>query len=66
MSESEADAIDRMIERMAREGEEAIARAHGEHILRIAKDSANRKEAEGRALLDWLARARREAEGDQQ
>jgi hypothetical protein len=60
------DAIDAMIERMAREGEEGIARAHGEHILRIAKDSANRKEAEGQALLDWLTSARLAEETDQQ
>jgi hypothetical protein len=59
---SEGDAIDRMVERMAREEQEALDRSHGQQIL----DVATAKERGEDPLLEALNRAHRaKAEADE-
>jgi hypothetical protein len=50
---SEGDAIDAMIERAAREEQDAIDRAHGQHIIEMMADRRNAEDP----LMDALRRA---------
>jgi len=49
------DAIDRMIERAAREEQEALERAHGQHILDMQADARERRRED--PLLEAILRA---------
>ena len=60
---NEGDAIDRMLERMAREEQEALDRAHGQHIL----DAVAAKKRGEDPLLEAISRAHQaKAEADNQ
>jgi hypothetical protein len=63
------DAIDRMIQRAAREEQEEIDRSHGEHLLEVT-DYARRSQRQDEGLVEILNRAHQakasEAETDQQ
>ena len=60
---SEGDAVDRMLERMAREEQEALDRAHGQHILDMQADARERRRED--PLLEAILRAHK-AEADKQ
>ena len=67
---SEGDAIDRMVERMAREEQDDIDRQAGQHLLDIMADARERREQGEDPLLGALRKAHQakasEAEADQQ
>jgi hypothetical protein len=50
------DAIDRMIERAAREEQEEIDRSHGEHLLEVT-DYSRRSQRQEEPLVEILNRA---------
>jgi hypothetical protein len=54
---SEYDALDAMVERIAREEDDDIALAHGEHILHMWKEGQRHREEQTRSLLDTIGRA---------
>ena len=63
---NEGDAIDRMLERMAREEQEALDRAHGQHILDVVAAEERRKQV-GDPFIEAINRAHQaKAEADNQ
>jgi len=64
---SEGDAIDRMVERMAREEQDDIDRQAGQHILDIMADASKRREQGEDPLFETLRQAHQaKAEDDKQ
>jgi hypothetical protein len=62
---SEPDAIDLMIERAAREEQEALDRAQGQHILDAVADQRERQGSAEHPFLEALSRAHK-AKADKQ
>jgi len=54
---SEGDAIDRMVERMAREEQDDLDRTHGEFILAAVDDARERREQGEDPLFETLRQA---------
>jgi hypothetical protein len=67
MSSAEYDAIDAMIERAAREEQDELEKAHGQHILDVTDYAKERQEREQDPLVQILRQAHQaKAEDDKE